>query len=138
MSGRPELCVGAVVVDGGRILLIQRDTEPNRGMWTLPGGRVEAGEAMVSAVLRELREETGLTGLCGSMVGWVERMGVDHHFVIIDFQVEVLEDGPLMAGSDARDVSWVEFDDLSEVNLVDGLAAFLADHDVVPATAVPF
>lgn len=130
--------MGAVVVDEGRILLIRRGTEPNRGKWALPGGRVEAGETMVCAVLRELHEETGLTGFCGPMVGWVERMGVDHHFVIIDFQVEVLDDGPLEAGSDASDVIWVEFGALSEMDLVDGLPAFLLDHDVVPATAFPF
>jgi len=47
---------------------------------------------MVAAVLRELREETGLEGICGPLVGWVERMGIDHHYVIADFRVDVLVD----------------------------------------------
>ena len=57
--GRPELCVGAVAVRDGRLLMVRRGEEPGKGRWSLPGGRVEAAESVVSAVLRELREETG-------------------------------------------------------------------------------
>ncbi|MCP4852085.1 MAG: NUDIX domain-containing protein, partial [Actinomycetia bacterium] len=110
--GRPELCVGAVVVDEDRLLLIRRGTDPGRGRWSLPGGRVEAGEALVAAVVRELREESGLEGLCGPMLGWVERMGVDHHFVIVNFRVDILDDGSPTAGSDADEVAWTSFDQL--------------------------
>lgn len=130
--GRPELCVGAVVVDDDRLLLVCRGTEPQRGRWSVPGGRVEAGESMVAAVLRELREETGLEGICGPLVGWVERMGSDHHHVIADFRVEVLEDGPVVPGTDVDEAAWVPFGSLAGIDLVDGLAVFLTDHDVVP------
>jgi len=130
--GRPELCVGAVVVDDDRLLLVRRATDPGRGRWSVPGGRVEAGEAMVAAVLRELREETGLEGICGPLVGWVERMGTDSHHVIVDFRVEVLDDGPVEPGGDVDRATWVAFDALSTIDLVDGLAAFLVDHGVVP------
>jgi 8-oxo-dGTP diphosphatase len=137
MTGRPELCVGAVVVDDDRLLLIRRGTDPGRGRWSLPGGRVEAGEAMVAAVVRELREETGLDGLCGPLLGWVERMGVDHHFVIANFRVDVLDEVPPAAGSDADEATWLAFDELGCTDLVDGLAAFLADHEVVPTGRLP-
>ena len=130
--GRPELCVGAVVVDGERLLLVRRSTDPECGRWSIPGGRVEAGETMVAAVLRELREETGLEGVCGPLVGWVERMGIDHHHVIADFHVNVLADEPLIAGTDAELAAWVSFDRLAATDLVDGLATFLEDNGVVP------
>lgn len=129
--GRPEVCVGAVAVDSDRLLLVRRGTEPGLGCWTLPGGRVEAGEALVAAVVRELAEETGLDGVCGPLLGWAERMGVDHHFVILDFHVEVFDDGPAAAGSDASDVAWAPLQDVHGWNLVDGLLDFLVDHGVV-------
>ena len=129
--GRPEVCVGAVAVDEDRLLLVRRATEPGRGRWSLPGGRVESGEVLVAAVVRELVEETGLSGVCGPLVGWVERMDVDHHFVILDFEVEILDDGPPVAGSDACEVAWVPMTDLPACDLVDGLLDFLVDHGVI-------
>jgi len=92
---------------------------------------VEAGESLVAAVVRELREETALEGVCGPLVGWVERTDVDHHFVILDFRVTVLGGGPAVAGSDAAEVAWVPVEDLGDWNLVDGLEGFLVDHGLV-------
>ena len=104
------------------------------GRWSLPGGRVEAGEAMAAAVVRELREETGLNGVCGPVVGWVEQMSVDHHFVILDFRVAILDDSPPIAGSDADEAAWVDLASLDGIPLVDGLASFLAEHSVAPGS----
>ena len=87
---RPEVCVGAIAVEEGRLLLIRRGHGPAAGEWSIPGGRVEAGETLAEAVVRELLEETGVEGVCDRMVGWVERIGDDHHFVILDFSVTVL------------------------------------------------
>ena len=129
--GRPELCAGAVAVDHGLLLLVKRGTDPGKGLWSLPGGRVEAGESVVAAVVREFREETGLEAVCGSFVGWVERMGVDHHFVVMDFLVTVLEAGEPVAGGDALDVRWVAFEELGSLDLVDGLPDFLIEHGLL-------
>ena len=129
--GRPELCAGAVAVDHGLLLLVKRGTDPGKGLWSLPGGRVEAGESVVAAVVREFREETGLEAVCGSFVGWVERMGVDHHFVVMDFLVTVLEAGEPVAGGDALDVQWVAFEELGSLDLVDGLSEFLIEHGLL-------
>ena len=127
----PQVCVGAVVVDDGRLLLIRRGRGPAAGQWSVPGGRVEAGETVGEAVVRELAEETGLEGVCGGLLGWVERIGSDHHFVILDFEVEVLEPDSPVAGDDAVEVAWVPLGDVAELDLVEGLAEFLHEHGVL-------
>ena len=129
--GRPELCAGAVAVDHDLLLLVKRGTDPGKGLWSLPGGRVESGESVIAAVLREFNEETGLEGVCGSFVGWVERMGVDHHFVVMDFLVTVLEDGEPVAGGDAIEARWVASEELVSMDLSDGLFDFLVEHGVL-------
>jgi len=127
------VAVGAVAVDGGRVLLVRRGHGPAAGEWSVPGGRVEWGETLAEAVVREVREETGLDVICGPLVGWVERIADDHHFVIMDFEVTALEpDGPV-AGDDASEVRWVPFDEVPGLRLVEGLATFLDEHGIVPA-----
>jgi len=127
---RPEVCVGAVVVRDGRLLLVRRGRGAAVGKWSVPGGRVEWGETLAEAVVRELREETGLDGVCERSIGWVERIGADHHYVIVDFVVTVVG-GTLEAADDASDAMWVDIDDLSGwPPVVDGLVEFLADHGV--------
>jgi 8-oxo-dGTP diphosphatase len=84
------------------------------------------------AVLRELREETGLEALCGPLIGWVERIGQHHHFVILDFEVTVIDDGDPVAGDDAAEARWVPLGDVAELDLVDGLAEFLHDNGIIP------
>ncbi|WP_420433100.1 NUDIX domain-containing protein [Candidatus Poriferisocius sp.] len=130
MSG-PELCVGAVVVSGGAILLIRRGTPPGEGLWSVPGGRVHRGESMADAARRELLEETGLVGEVGEAVGWTELIGRRRHYVVVDFWVTVAPDAAPTAATDATDVAWVDFDELEEWDLVDGLLQFLADHRVI-------
>ena len=129
---RPEVCVGAIAVDEGRLLLVRRGRGPAAGVWSVPGGRVEAGETLAEAVLRELAEETGLEGVCDELVGWVERMGPDHHYVILDFRVTVLEPREPRAGDDAIEAEWVPLDDVAHRRLADGLAEFLHEHGIVP------
>ena len=132
MRERPEVCVGIVVVDAERLLLVRRGHGPAAGEWSVPGGRVEAGETLAEAVVRELREETGLEGVCGELVGWVERMDDDHHFVILDFFATVLVADEPVAGDDAAEARWVPIHDVAELRLVDGLAEFLHEHGILP------
>ena len=127
----PTVAVGAVVVVEDRLLLVRRGRGPAAGEWSVPGGRVEAGETLAEAVVRELAEETGLEGVCGELVGWVERIGGDHHYVIFDFWVTVLDDRPAVAGDDAVEVAWVPLTDVADHPLVDGLAEFLHHHGVI-------
>jgi 8-oxo-dGTP diphosphatase len=126
------VCVGAVVVEDGRLLLIRRGRGPAQGEWSVPGGRVEAGELTAEAVVRELAEETGLEGVCGELIGWVERVGEDHHFVILDFAVTLLEpESEPVAGDDAQEAAWVPLHEVADVQLVEGLAEFLHDHKII-------
>jgi 8-oxo-dGTP diphosphatase len=131
----PSVCVGAIAIDDGRLLLIRRATEPGLGRWTVPGGRVDPGETMQEAVVRELLEETGIEGVCTGLIGVAERITDDHHFVILDYAVEVLAPAPPHAGSDAAEARWVALHDVAEMDLVDGLAEFLHDHGVIETIA---
>jgi ADP-ribose pyrophosphatase YjhB (NUDIX family) len=130
-SPTPCVCVGAVAIDDGRLLLVRRRNEPGRGSWSVPGGRVEAGETVQEAVVRELLEETGVEGVVMGLIGVAERIGDDHHFVILDYAVEVLAPAPPSAGSDADEARWVPLNDVAELDLVDGLAEFLHEHGVI-------
>jgi len=127
----PEVCVGAIVVDDGRLLLVRRGHGPAAGDWSVPGGRVEPGETLAEAVVRELAEETGLEGVCGNLIGWVERIGDDYHYVILDFAVTLLEGAEPVAGDDAAEAAWVPLDEVAEQRLVEGLAEFLHEHNVI-------
>lgn len=129
---RAEVAVGAVVVVDGRLLLIRRGRGVAVGQWSLPGGVVQPGELLAEAVVRELAEETGLEGVCGSLVGVVERFVEGRHYVILDHAVTLLEpDAEPTAGDDADEVAWVPLDDVAEWHLVEGLAEFLHDHGII-------
>ncbi len=131
MTERPLVGVGAVVVRNEELLLIRRGHAPGEGQWSLPGGRVEGGEMLAEAVVRELAEETGLEGVCGPFLGWVERIEPDGHFVILDFEVTLLEGGAGRAGSDAAEVAWVALGDVADLELVEGLAELLHEHGII-------
>jgi len=130
---RPEVGVGAIVLRDTRLLLVRRGREPGRGLWSIPGGRVEQGETLAEAVVRELREETGLDGVCGRFVGWAERIDPDHHRIILDFEVNA-ESGEPAPGDDADEVAWVDLSRLGEFDLIDGLADFLREHDIIDSS----
>jgi len=135
VTAHPEVAVGAIAVDHERLLLVRRGHGPGAGLWSVPGGRVEAGETLHEAVIREVVEETGLEVVVDRFLGYVERFGDEprpHHFVILDFAVTVLdpEQAPV-PGGDAAEARWVPLSDLSDYRLVTGLHDFLADHGIV-------
>lgn len=108
----PLVGVGAVVVEDGRVLLVRRGTEPLKGHWSLPGGLVEVGEALSSAVVREVREETGLIVEPVELIEILDRIHregerVRYHYVIADYLCRVVG-GALQAASDADAVRWVD------------------------------
>jgi ADP-ribose pyrophosphatase YjhB (NUDIX family) len=135
---RPEVCVGAVVIHGGRLLLVQRGRGAGQGLWSIPGGRVEGGERMTDAVAREVMEETGLSVEPGRWVGCVERISPDYHFVIHDYVASLApgvspRDG--QPADDAAGLRWQDVTTLAEAgDLVPGLLSFLVEHGLVPVS----
>ncbi len=126
-----ELCVGAVVVDDGAILLVRRGRGRSVGAWSIPGGHVEPGETMAEAVLRELYEETGLVGVCEDLIGWVEHIDDLGHLVIFDFGVTLVGGVDPVAGDDAAEVAWVPSADVDTLPLADGLLDFLHANGIL-------
>jgi mutator protein MutT len=120
--GRPVVGVGAVVLDGDRVLLVKRGQAPLKGHWSLPGGAVETGETLEQAVAREVLEETGITIEVGPMVEVLDRISrdvegrVEHHFVLIDFVARPLR-GVLEGASDADEAAWVAVADLAKYDV---------------------
>jgi 8-oxo-dGTP diphosphatase len=136
-GARPEVAVGLVARDrAGRLLLVRRANPPHQGAWSLPGGRVEAGETMAAAAARELREETGLSARVGAVAGVVERIGAGYHFVIVDLWAE-LDEGEPVAGDDAAAVRLVDLAELPALTLSPGLGEFLAGIGCWPPDAPP-
>jgi ADP-ribose pyrophosphatase YjhB (NUDIX family) len=124
--------VGAIITDdGGRLLLIQRGHEPEEGRWSLPGGRVKPGESDRDALVREVREETGLRVEPGTLIGAVERPAPGGAvFDIYDYAASV-GGGRLAAGDDAADARWVHPRDIDRLDLTSGLAETLAEWGVL-------
>ena len=132
----PIVAVGAFVFDPeGRVLLVERAKDPGKGLWTVPGGRLEPRETLAQAVAREVREETGLIAEVGPLVCVFERMADDYHFVILDYLARPIG-GKLVAGSDASNARFVAEAELSSLALTDGLVDVLARARATHATWV--
>ena len=126
MTGRRIPCVGAIVRDGaGHLLLVQRGHDPEAGRWSLPGGRVEPGETDAEALVREMREETGLIVTAGPLVGAVERPGSGDTVLDIRDYAATVTGGQLTAGDDAAAARWVAPADVTSLPLTTGLAEAL-------------
>ena len=114
----PIVGVGAVVIDGTKVLLVRRGQEPLKGEWSLPGGALELGETLQQGVVREVLEETGLVVAPGGIIEILDRITQDeasarvrYHYVLIDFVCRVTG-GVLCPATDAEEVQWVERDQL--------------------------
>src|SRR2546423_13382650 len=119
----PIVGVGAVITNrSGDVLLVRRGGAPRAGQWSIPGGKLEWGERVMDAVLREIREETGLTVAIESLIDVVDLVtrndagDILRHYVLVDFKA-VHIDGELLAGSDAAEARWVHPSALGEYEL---------------------
>ena len=142
--------MGAVIKDDqGRLLLIKRGHEPGAGLWSLPGGRIEPGETDAEALVREMREETGLTVQAGALLGSVRRPvpggppaaagsqddsaagGQDNTVLDIRDYAATVTGGTLRAGDDAADARWVAAGELPSLPITEGLVEALTSWGVL-------
>jgi 8-oxo-dGTP diphosphatase len=114
----PIIGVGAIVEHNGSILLVKRGKEPHKGEWAIPGGKVEWGEPLHNAVIREIKEETGVEIEPGDLAYHFEHISETngHHFIVLDFFARYVN-GDLIAGDDADDVGWFIFKSLKQLNV---------------------
>ena len=130
----PEvLCVGAVVHDErGRLLLIRRGHAPSAGLWSVPGGRMEAGETQEQAVVRELAEETGLVVHPLRPIGSVRVAGPGVVYLVTDWLCSVGPGAHPVAGDDADDAAFVDAAGLAALDMAPGVVAALSGWGVLP------
>jgi ADP-ribose pyrophosphatase YjhB (NUDIX family) len=125
-SDRPLVGVGVAIVRDGKILLIKRRNEPGKGLWAVPGGKVEYGETLRDAAAREVKEETGLDIAVGPLIWSGESISAHGHLVLIDFLGSVLG-GQLAASDDAEQALWVDVEKAKELALTPTMHDLLAE-----------
>ena len=120
----PLVGVGAIIIEGDRVVLVKRANPPIQGQWSIPGGVLEVGEMVRDAAIREAREETGLIVDPGELLGVYDRIlrdpekRVQYHYVLIDFLCRATG-GQLQAATDAAEVGWFTRTELPALNLAE-------------------
>ncbi|WP_105385222.1 NUDIX hydrolase [Neorhizobium alkalisoli] len=132
-QSNPVLAASAVIRDeSSRILLVQRANPPDMGCWTLPGGRVDPGETLEQAAIREVFEETGLTISIVRELGQLDVPdGKGGVYEIHDFLAEKMS-GEAVAGDDAAAIGWFRSDELPELSLTPALLQYLSRYGIYP------
>lgn len=126
----PILGVGAIILRRGKVLLVRRGKAPMKGLWSLPGGVLRAGESLRDGVQREVREETGLQVEPLGIFEVFERIQRDrrgrleYHYVLVDYLCRVRA-GELRAGDDADRAEWVSSEDLDRYGITEGTLAVI-------------
>ena len=121
---RPYVGVGVIVFRDHEVLLIQRNKEPNKGQWSIPGGRQMLGETAAEAARRELLEETGvkvdqllLVDVGDAIIPDVEGK-IKYHYTLVDYMGQ-WQSGESRPGDDAKEVRWVRLNQLSSYSLLE-------------------
>jgi ADP-ribose pyrophosphatase YjhB (NUDIX family) len=117
----PLVGVGAIIIEGSRVLLVKRAHPPLQAQWSIPGGVLEVGELIREAAVREAREETGLIVEPADLLGVYDRVlraegRVQYHYVLIDFLCHLIG-GELQAADDAAEVRWFTREELPPLKL---------------------
>jgi len=137
---RPILAVSAAIIREERILIVRRGRAPARGVYTLPGGGVEAGETLVEAAKREVKEETGLDVAPVALAGHREVIvrdaqgRVERHFVILSFATRWISGEPVL-NDELSEAHWLVPADLARLETTEGLAEIVAAAFAIVAPA---
>ena len=121
---RPLVGVGAVIVQNGRVVIVERSREPLKGQWSIPGGALEVGETLRQCAAREALEETGLQVEAAEVLEVFDSIYRDpegrtqYHYVLVDFFCRVLG-GELKVGSDAAKARWVSREELGNFKIAE-------------------
>ena len=124
---RPVAGVSVCVIRDGAVLLVRRAHAPAKGLWSLPGGKVEPGEPVRAAAIRELKEETGVTAKLTRLLDVVDIIHRDRdgivsaHYILTVFAARRLS-GKARPASDAEAAAWVRVADLDRMKLTPGTA----------------
>ena len=119
----PQLAVSAAIFRDDRILLVRRARSPAKGFYSLPGGRVEFGESLHTALHREVDEETALKIGIVDLAGWREVLpgtGGGGHYLIMSFAARWISGEPVL-NDELDDFRWLTLDGLGDLKLTDGL-----------------
>ena len=126
---QPLVGVGAIIICHGKILLQKRERAPDEGKWSIPGGLVELGESLKQAVIREVKEETGLKVEKPELIDVVENIipnekgKMKYHYIIVDFFVELANER-FEVSDKAAELRWVELDKAEDYDLPELLKRF--------------
>lgn len=128
----PQLAIGAVVVKDDALLMVRRGGDPGKGLWSLPGGRVERGEYISDALAREVKEETGLDVSAGELIGIFEIVGDDHHYVVLDFAAEASSEEAPAPGDDVIAARWVPLKEVAALECTPRFVETMRGWGILP------
>jgi ADP-ribose pyrophosphatase YjhB (NUDIX family) len=120
---RPQLAVSGAIFRDGKVLLVRRSRSPGKGFYSFPGGRVEFGESLHTALHREVDEETGLRIEILDLAGWREVMpgaGGGGHYLIMSFAARWMAREPVL-NDEHDDFKWLAPDGLGDLKVTGGL-----------------
>ena len=120
---RPQLAVSAVIFRDGKILLVRRSRSPGQGFYSLPGGRVEFGESLHTALHREVDEETALKIEIVDLAAWREVVpgtGGGGHYLIMSFAARWTSGEPVL-NDELDHFMWLAPDEIGELEMTAGL-----------------
>ena len=119
--------VGGLIVEDGKVLLARRAGRHDKGMWVLPGGFVERDESIEQAVLREVREETGLTGTVGGVVAVRSRVLADENSLFVVVRIDEVDGRPRPACDEVDAVRVFSLAEIAELPSIGATARFVAE-----------